>query len=75
MCIGIPVKILEVNDKEALGEVYGIKKKIRIDFLPSVKIGDYVMTHAGFALDLIKEKEANEIIDIMKTIEYHNKSI
>lgn len=27
MCIGIPVKILEVNDKEALGEVYGIKKE------------------------------------------------
>lgn len=68
MCVGIPLKILEIKDKEALGEINGVKRRIRIDFLPSLKIGDYVMTHAGFALDLIKEEDAEEIMEAIMLV-------
>ncbi|PRR78719.1 Hydrogenase isoenzymes formation protein HypC [Clostridium liquoris] len=68
MCVGIPLKVLEIQDKEAIGEISGVKRKIRIDFLPNLNIGDYVMTHAGFALDLIKQEDANEIIEAIKLV-------
>lgn len=72
MCVGIPLRLLEISDKEAIGEINGVKKKIRIDFLPSSKVGDYVMTHAGFALDLIKEEEAKEIIEAINLVNSRN---
>lgn len=68
MCVGIPLKVLEIQGKEAIGEISGVKRKIRIDFLPNLNVGDYVMTHAGFALDLIKQEEANEIIEAIKLV-------
>ncbi|MDF2881779.1 MAG: HypC/HybG/HupF family hydrogenase formation chaperone [Clostridiaceae bacterium] len=68
MCLGIPLKIIQIDGKEAVGEINNISKKIRIDFVPQVKIGDFVMVHAGFALDLMEEEEAKETIDILNDV-------
>ena len=57
MCVGIPLKVLEIQDKEAIGEISGVKRKIRIDFLPNLNIGDYV-----------KQEDANEIIEAIKLV-------
>lgn len=69
MCLGIPLKIIKINDNEAVAEANGIKKNIRLDFMPDAKIGDYVMVHAGFALDKIDMTTAAETIDAFKEIE------
>lgn len=61
MCLGIPLRIIEIKGKEAVGELKGIRKKIRIDLLPNVEIDEYVMVHAGFAIEKINEKTAEEI--------------
>lgn len=60
MCLGLPLKVVEISGNNAVGEMNGIKRKIRIDFIKNLKIGDYVMVHAGFALDKMNEKLANE---------------
>lgn len=69
MCLGIPLKIMEINGTEAVGEMYGIKRKIRIDFLNDLKLGDYVMVHAGFALEIIDPEFARETMDALAEVE------
>lgn len=61
MCLGIPLRIIEIKGKEAVGEIKGIRKKIRIDLLQNVEIGEYVMVHAGFGIEKINEKTAEDI--------------
>ncbi len=69
MCLGVPLKIVSIeNDKEAVGEMNGIKKKIRIDLLPNIKCGDYVMVHAGFALEKIDESLAKDTMDALEEV-------
>ncbi|WP_139904212.1 HypC/HybG/HupF family hydrogenase formation chaperone [Clostridium thermarum] len=69
MCLGVPLRIVSIeNDKEAVGEMNGIKKKIRIDLLPDIKSGDYVMVHAGFALEKIDESLAKDTMDALEEV-------
>lgn len=69
MCLGIPLKIIEINDKEAIGELNGVKRKVRVDLLPNLKLGDYVMVHAGFAIEIMNEEAAKDTLDAVKEIE------
>lgn len=69
MCLGVPLKIINIeNCNEAIGEMNGIKKKIRIDLLPDIKCGDYVMVHAGFALEKIDESLAIETMEALEEV-------
>lgn len=68
MCLGIPLKIVELNGVQAIGEMNGINKKIRVDLLPDLKLGDYVMVHAGFAIEIIDETLAKETLDIISEV-------
>lgn len=69
MCLGIPLRIIKIDGNEAVGEMNGIERKIRIDLVPKVKLEDYVMVHAGFAIEIIDEEAAKETLDIMKELE------
>jgi hydrogenase expression/formation protein HypC len=69
MCLGIPLRIIKIDGNEAVGEMNGIERKIRIDLVPNVKLEDYVMVHAGFAIEIIDEEAAKETLDIMKELE------
>lgn len=66
MCLALSLKVVEIKGNEAIGEMNGIRRNIRVDLLSKVKVGDYVMVHAGFALDVIQEELAKET---MKAIE------
>lgn len=69
MCLGVPLKITSIeNSSEAIGEMNGIKKKIRIDLLPNIKCGEYVMVHAGFALEKIDEVLAKDTMDALEEV-------
>ena len=70
MCLGIPFKIEKIEGSEAIGSVSGIKRKIDIRVLDDVNINDYVLVHAGFAIQKVDEFEAKETLDILR--EYAN---
>jgi hydrogenase expression/formation protein HypC len=73
MCLGVPLKIVEINRPEAVGEMNGIRRKVRVDLLPELELGDYVMVHAGFAIEKIDETLAQETIEaIMEVAEAAN---
>ena len=62
MCLAVPLKIIEIDGKNAVGESMGMQRKLRVDFIPEPKIGDYVIVHAGFAIERLPEEQALENI-------------
>jgi len=69
MCLAIPGKIIKkINSEQAEVLLGGIKKIIRIDLLPEVTKGDYVLIHAGYAITKINAKEADEVNRAWKEI-------
>ena len=66
MCLAYPMKVIEVNKNRAIVDAEGIKRKINTEFLGNIKAGDYVMVHAGFAIEKFDEKKAKETIKYFK---------
>lgn len=60
MCLAVPLKIISIHQKTAVGEASGLRQTIRIDFIPELKCGDYVMVHAGFAIQKLTQEQAQE---------------
>jgi len=63
MCVGVPMKVVEINYPMAVAEAKGVKRNISLMLLPEdeVKVGDYVIVHVGNAIEIIDEKDAEEI--------------
>ena len=74
MCLAVPLRLVEINGKEALGESMGLKRKIRVDFIEEPKVGDYVMVHAGFAIERIPEKQALEDLEAWEEVDSENRN-
>lgn len=68
MCLAMPMKINEIDGPLARCEAGGLSQNIRIDFITDPKTGDYVMVHAGFAIEKMSEKEALENIELLEEI-------
>ena len=60
MCLAFPGKIISINGDFAMVDFNGVKKEINISLTPDVKKHDYVIVHAGFAIQKIDKKEAKE---------------
>lgn len=58
MCLAVPLKLIEINGKTAIGEAMGMTRQLRVDFIKEPKVGDYVMVHAGFAIERLPEGQA-----------------
>lgn len=63
MCLAIPLKIKEINGNDGVAEAAGVTRKIRLDFIREPKVGDYVIVHAGFAIERLTEKQAIENLE------------
>ena len=58
MCLAVPAKVIEKKDMVATVEVEGIRRDISLMLLPEANEGDYILMHAGFAIQVIDEEEA-----------------
>jgi hydrogenase expression/formation protein HypC len=67
MCLAIPAKIIEKKGNKAIVDYGGVKREIDISLVNANK-GDYVIVHAGFAIQIIDEKEASETVKIFEEI-------
>ena len=63
MCLAVPLRLIEINGKDAVGEAMGMRRAVRVDFIPEPKLGDYVMVHAGFAIERLEEAQALEDLE------------
>lgn len=58
MCLAIPARIKKINKNTAEVESLGVTKKVDISLVPEAQIGDYVIVHAGFAIQIIDKEDA-----------------
>ena len=68
MCVAVPAKVIEIYEYESLVDFGKIKKKVNTFFIEDIQIGDYVLIHAGCAVEKISEEEAIETIKLFKII-------
>jgi len=69
MCLAIPMKILKIERDRASVSSGGIKRIIGINFLKNPKIGDYVIVHAGFAIEKLDPVKAEETLKILEELQ------
>jgi len=69
MCLGIPAKVVEV-DESKVGKVDYLGTKVKTNFalLEDIKLGDWVIVHAGFAISKLEEDEAQETLTMLREI-------
>jgi hydrogenase expression/formation protein HypC len=71
MCLGVPGKILSL-EPNAIGMLMGkvsfggVAKEVCLAYVPEAQVGDYVIVHAGFALNTMNEEEANEVFELLQ---------
>ena len=61
MCLAVPAKVVEINDQLASVEVQGVRRAASMMLLPEARVGDYVLVHAGFAMQIVDHEEAERI--------------
>lgn len=66
MCLAIPSRIIEISDNMAVVDVDGVKRKISTMLIEDPKIGEYVIVHAGFAIQKIDEQAAQESLSLLR---------
>ena len=72
MCLGVPGKIVEIQEKNGLKmakvDFGGIFREACLDYVPEAKVGEYCVIHVGFAISLLSEAEAMETLDLLRQI-------
>ncbi|MHC1682118.1 MAG: HypC/HybG/HupF family hydrogenase formation chaperone [Clostridiaceae bacterium] len=68
MCLGVPGKVIEINESKAIIEVGNVKREVFIHLVPDVKLEEYVLVHAGCAIHIIDEDEAVKTLEILKEL-------
>lgn len=73
MCLAVPGKILSIQDYLAVVDVRGVLREASIMLLPEVKVGQYVLVHAGFVIQTMEEKDAAETIALFEELERYER--
>lgn len=68
MCLGVVGRIEEIRGDMAVVEIMGVQRDISIVLVPDIKVGEYVMIHAGFAINPIDEEAAKETEELLKQV-------
>ena len=69
MCLAIPMKVVEIeNGSMARVEAMGAAREIAIDLTPEVSVGNYVLVHAGFSIEIVDEQYAAETLELIQTM-------
>jgi hydrogenase expression/formation protein HypC len=74
MCLAVPAKIIELTGSDAVADCIGNRIQTNISLVPYVKLGDYVLVHAGFAITVLDEDEAKKTWKLLEDIDNFNRT-
>lgn len=67
MCLAVPMKVVSIDGDTAIAEVDGVRREANLMMMEEdVRVGEYVLIHAGFAISRLDEDEARETIALMR---------
>jgi len=68
MCLAIPALVKSIDGYLAEVDIDGVTRQVSIQLTPDVKVGDYVLLHTGYAINVIDEAEAEETLKILEEL-------
>ena len=66
MCLAVPMKLIKINGVTGIAELGNLQREIGLLLVENANVGDYVIVHAGYAIQKLDEKEASETIALLK---------
>ena len=66
MCLGVPMQVKAIENEMAICEIDGVQREASLMMIDGVAIGDYVLIHAGFAIERIDEEEARLTLQALR---------
>jgi hydrogenase expression/formation protein HypC len=66
MCLAVPALVKSIDGYEAEVELGGVSRRASIMLTPETKVGDYVLLHAGYAINVLDQAEAEETLSILR---------
>lgn len=68
MCLGVPAKVIKIENEWAWVDVSQVQLKINASLVEGIKVGDYVIIHAGFAIQKLSSQEGESTLELFKQI-------
>jgi hydrogenase expression/formation protein HypC len=68
MCLAVPARVVALENQMATVEVDGVQRQVSALMVPELKLGDYVIAHAGFAMHVVDEKDAQESLALLREL-------
>ena len=68
MCLAVPVKVISINGEEAEIDAGGMRRVVSIALTPEVRVGQYVLLHTGYAINVLDEDEARETLKLLEEL-------
>lgn len=67
MCLAIPAQVKTIDDNHvAVVDILGVTRQVALDLTPAAAVGDFVLVHAGFAIEVVSEQDAQETLNLIK---------
>lgn len=67
MCLGVPMQVKSIENDMAMCEIDGVQREASLMMIDGVTVGDFVLIHAGFAIERIDEEEAQLTLDALRS--------
>lgn len=69
MCLAVPMKVSAIKGNTATAEFGTVMREVNIELLEDVRKGDYIIVHAGVAIEKLDEDEAERMLELLATLE------
>jgi len=69
MCLAIPMELKEIRGETGVVEVGGVRREIQLTLMEDPKVGDYLIVHAGFAIQKLDKEQALKDLELFAEIE------
>jgi hydrogenase expression/formation protein HypC len=68
MCLAVPMRLLERADQTGVVEISGARRQVMLTLTPEAQVGDYLIIHAGYALGVLDEEEAERNLELLREL-------
>lgn len=68
MCLAVPLKLVSIDGTSGVGEFDGVRRRVELTFVPQARPGDYVIVHAGFAMEIMTAEQAENDRDAFREV-------
>jgi hydrogenase expression/formation protein HypC len=68
MCLAIPMRIIELREMTGVVELEGVQHEVNLSLVDEPRVGEYVIVHAGFAIETLDEQEAEARLELFREL-------